>query len=92
MGQAVKGVMKVELKDEGERILTKEHGFTIKEEQKVLSFDRIERPGDYGTVLLFGDQVFFIKYWDDADLEKALALTKEVFEEEIERRKKNGIK
>jgi len=89
MNEAVKGVMKVELKDAGGKTLTKDHGFTIQEEQKVLSFDKIDRPEDYGTVLLFGDQVFFVKYWDDADLERALALTKEVFEGELERRK-NG--
>ena len=86
---SVKGKMKIELKEEGGKTLTKEHGFTVMEEQKVLSFDKIDRPEDYGTVLLFGDQVYFLKYWDDEDVEKALSLTKEVFEGELERRK-NG--
>jgi hypothetical protein len=87
MKKALTGNLKVELKGEGGKIVTKDHGFTIQEEQKVLSFDKIDRPEDYGTVLLFGDQVYFIKYWDDEDIERALALTKEVFEGELERRK-----
>jgi hypothetical protein len=28
-----------------------------------------------------------VKFWDDEDLERALALTKEVFEGELERRR-----
>ncbi len=87
MNKAIVGKMNVGIKDENGMSLTKEHGFTVKEEaNKVLSFDKIDRE-DYGTVLLFGDQVYFIKFWDDADLERALALTKEVFEGELERRK-----
>ncbi len=89
MNSVIKGKMNVEVQDETGMSLTKEHGFTVKEEEgKVLSFDKIER-SDYGTVLLFGDQVFFVKFWDDSDLKQALALTKEVFEGELERRK-NG--
>jgi len=87
MSEGIKGKMKVVLKDVGGMLLTQEHGFTVQEEEgKVLSFDRIDRE-DYGTVLLFGDQVYFVKFWDDKDLERALALTKEVFEGELERRK-----
>ncbi len=87
MKEAIAGKINVEIKDESGMSLTKEHGFTVTEEaNKVLSFDKIDRE-DYGTVLLFGDQVYFVKFWDDADLERALALTKEVFEGELERRK-----
>jgi hypothetical protein len=88
MDKAITGKMNVEVKEaESGKILTQEHGFTVKEEAgKVLSFDKIDRP-DYGTVLLFGDQVYFVKFWDDEDLERALALTKEVFEGELERRR-----
>ena len=87
MKEAIAGKINVEIKDENGMALTKEHGFTVTEESnKVLSFDKIDRE-DYGTVLLFGDQVYFVKFWDDADLERALALTKEVFEGELERRK-----
>ncbi len=85
----VTGKMNVLLKQDDGLILTKEHGFTVKEEadgKKVLSFDKVDRP-DYGTVLLFGDQVYFVKFWDDEDIERALALTKEVFEGELERRR-----
>jgi len=87
MNKQFMGKMNVGIKAENGMALTKEHGFTVTEEaNKVLSFDKIDRE-DYGTVLLFGDQVYFVKFWDDADLERALALTKEVFEGELERRK-----
>ena len=87
MKEAIAGKINVEIKDENGMALTKEHGFTVTEESnKVLSFDKIDRE-DYGTVLLFGDQVYFVKFWDDADIERALALTKEVFEGELERRR-----
>jgi len=87
MNEATKGKMNVTVKDERGMRLTQEHGFTVQEEEgKVLSFDKIDRE-DYGTVLLFGDQVYFVKFWDDKDLERALTLTKEVFEGELERRK-----
>jgi hypothetical protein len=87
MNETIKGKMNVMLRDVGGMLLTKEHGFTVQEEEgRVLSFDKIDRE-DYGTVLLFGDQVYFVKFWDDSDLERALALTKEVFEGELERRK-----
>lgn len=83
----ITGKMNVELKEKDGTTLTKEHGFTVKEEAgKVLKFDVIERP-DYGTVLLFGDQVYFLSFWDDEDIERALELTKEVFEGELERRR-----
>ena len=87
MKEAIQGKINVNIKDEKGMALTQEHGFTVTEEaNKVLSFDKIDRE-DYGTVLLFGDQVYFVKFWDDADLERALALTKEVFEGELERRR-----
>jgi len=87
MNKQFMGKMNVGIKAENGMALTKEHGFTVTEEaNKVLSFDKIDRE-DYGTVLLFGDQVYFVKFWDDADIERALALTKEVFEGELERRK-----
>jgi len=87
MNETIKGKMNVTVKDERGMQLTEEHGFTVQEEEgKVLFFDKIDRE-DYGTILLFGEQVYFLKFWDDADLERALALTKEVFEGELERRK-----
>ena len=86
MKETVKGKINVAVTDEKGMALTKEHGFSVTETDKVLSFDKIDRP-DYGTVLLFGDQVYFLKFWDDEDIERALKLTKEVFESELERRK-----
>ncbi len=87
MTSMVKGNVNIRIEDEAGMSLTKEHGFTVKEETgKVLSFDRIDRE-DYGTVLLFGDQVYFVKFWDTEDIERALTLTKEVFEGELERRR-----
>ncbi len=83
----ITGKIRVKLKEENGTTLTKEHGFTVKEEAgKILNFDVIERP-DYGTVLLFGDQVYFLSFWDDEDIERALSLTKEIFEGELERRR-----
>ena len=87
MNEVIEGKINIKVEDEAGMALTKEHGFTVKEESnKVLSFDKIDRE-DYGTVLLFGDQIYFVKFWDDEDLKRALALTKEVFEGELERRR-----
>jgi hypothetical protein len=87
MNKAIEGKIDIKIEDESGMALTREHGFTVKEESnKILSFDKIDRE-DYGTVLLFGDQVYFVKFWDDEDIERALALTKEVFEGELERRR-----
>lgn len=81
-----KGKIRVELKDERGMRLTKEHGFTIEEgDGKVLAFDLIENE-DYGISLLFGDQVFFLKFWDSGDLDKAESIVKRaVFEERMRR-------
>ena len=87
MPEIITGKMNVGIEQEAGITLTEEHGFVIKEEEgKVLAFDKIDRE-DYGTVLLFGDRVYFVKFWDDEDIERALTLTKEVFEGELERRR-----
>jgi hypothetical protein len=67
-----KGTMKVGLKNENGFTLTKEYGFTVQEENgSVLAFDLFEHP-ELGTMLLFGNQVFAMKFWSDEQLAKAL--------------------
>ena len=82
----VDGVMKVSLKDERGMILTQEHGFTIEEQGRVLGFDLYEHP-QMGKMLLFGDQVFVLKFWDEEQLEKGLQLLENGFRSELERRR-----
>ncbi len=83
------GVMKVSLKDENGMVLTQEYGFTIEQENgEILSFDLHDHP-DFGLALLFGNQVFFLKYWDDDQLEKGLKMIQDSFARELNRRKEN---
>lgn len=66
-----KGTMRVGLKDENGFTLTKDYGFTVQEEDgSVLAFDLFEHP-ELGTMLLFGNQVFAMKFWTDEQLSKA---------------------
>ena len=89
MEEVQKGTAKVVLKNENGMVLTKEYGFTVQEEDgKVLSFDFIEHP-EMGCMLLFGNQVFALKFWKDEDLQKALKMIDvAVLAEEIRRRDK----
>ncbi len=81
------GSMKVSVKDERGFVLSKDYGFTVEEENgKVLAFDLVEHP-DLGPTLLFGEQVFVLKFWDDKDLEKGLTLVSKAIELERERRR-----
>lgn len=82
----VEGTMNVELKEDRGLTLTKQYGFTVKEtDDKVLAFDLIET-AEYGVALLFGDQVFFLKFWDNEDLTKAESIVKRAIHEERLRR------
>lgn len=66
------GKAKISLRQENGIVLTKEYGFTVQEENgNVLSFDFVEHP-EMGTMLLFGNQVFALKFWKDEDLEKGI--------------------
>ena len=67
---SVKGKMKIELKEEGGKTLTKEHGFTVMEEQKVLSFDKDSEKISLGIKQLDGNP------WEDA--EKKLEVGKKI--------------
>ena len=52
-------------------IVTTELGFTFQQEDgRELAFDVHEIDGA-GTALLFGDQIFFLKYWTDEQLDNA---------------------
>ncbi len=82
----VQGKVKVAVKTERGLTLTKEHGFTVEEvEGKVLGFDIMETE-EYGTSLLFGEQIFFLKFWDDEDLDKAECIVQRaIFRERLRR-------
>jgi hypothetical protein len=80
------GVMSVAVKTEKGYTLTRDHGFTIEEEDgKILAFDIIEHP-ELGVTLLFGNQVFALKFWDDEDLKKGLDAFSRAVDKEMERR------
>lgn len=80
------GKVKVTVKTDRGLQLTKEHGFTVEEaDGKVLGFDIMETE-EYGTSLLFGNQIFFLKFWDNEDLDKAESIVRRaIFRERIKR-------
>lgn len=80
------GKAKVNIKTDRGLTLTKEHGFTVEEaDGKVLGFDIVETE-EYGTALLFGDQIFFLKFWDEDDLVKAECIVQRaIFQERLRR-------
>jgi hypothetical protein len=81
------GVMSVAVKTEKGFTLTREYGFTIEEDHgKVLAFDLVEHP-QLGVTLLFGNQVFALKFWDDEDLKRGLGTFSQAVAKEMERRK-----
>lgn len=83
------GIMSVAVKTEKGYTLTRDYGFTVEEENgKVLAFDLLEHP-DLGIALLFGQQVFALKFWDDEDLHKGLEIVTMAVSKELERRKQN---
>lgn len=82
-----KGVMSVAVKTEKGFTLTRDYGFTVEEENgKVLAFDLLEHP-DLGITLLFGGQVFVLKFWDEEDLHAGLRMISLAVKKELERRK-----
>ena len=88
---SVDGVMSVSVKTEKGFTLTKKYGFTVEEEDgKILSFDLLDHP-ELGTTLLFGNQVFSLKFWDTDDLKKGLDTLTTAVNKELERRRINGI-
>ena len=80
------GKAKISVQNDRGLVLTKEHGFTVEEaDGKVLAFDLLETE-EYGSALLFGNQVFFLKFWDDEDLDKAETIMKSAIDKERTRR------
>jgi hypothetical protein len=72
--------------DEG-AFVTTEQGFTFQQEDgRELAFDIHEIDGA-GTALLFGDQIFFLKYWTDEQLDRASEVFAKAVEMEKEKRK-----
>jgi len=87
--QGVDGVMSVAVKTEKGFTLTRDYGFTVEEENgKILAFDILEHP-ELGTTVLFGSQVFALKFWDEEDLHAGLKIVSLAVKKELERRK-NG--
>jgi len=81
------GIMNVAVKTEKGYTLTRDYGFTIEEEEgKVLAFDILEHP-ELGTTVLFGNQVFAFRFWDDEDLRKGLRVLSQAVKIEKNRRK-----
>jgi len=72
--------------DEGSFVTT-EQGFTFQQEDgRELAFDTHEIDGA-GTALLFGDQIFFLKYWTDEQLDRASEVFAKAVATEKEKRK-----
>jgi hypothetical protein len=85
----VEGIMSVAVQTDKGVTVTKDYGFTVEEENgKVLAFDLLEHP-ELGTTLLFGNQIFALKFWDEEDLHAGLRVISSAVERELERRK-NG--
>ena len=66
--------------------ITTELGFTFQQEDgQELAFDIHEIDGA-GTALLFGDQIFFLKYWTEEQLDKASKVFAKAVKMEKEKR------
>jgi hypothetical protein len=77
-----KGTYITGVEHEDGSFVTTEQGFTFQQEDgEELAFDVHDIEGT-GTALLFGNQIFFLNYWTDEQLDKAsrvfmLAIKKE---------------
>ena len=81
MNEVRKGTYTTKVEDETGTIVTTEKGFTFQEESgQELGFDLYET--DAGHALLFGNQVFFLRYWTDEQLDKASKFFNEAIEKE----------
>ena len=86
----MEGIMSVAVKTEKGFTLTQDYGFTVEEENgKILAFDILEHP-ELGTTVLFGNQVFALKFWNDEDLHAGLRIVSLAVKKELERRKEDG--
>ena len=86
-GAAYKGNLNIVAKTERGFTISRDYGFTVEEENgKVLAFDMVEHP-DLGVSVLFGNQVFALKFWDEGDLAKGLQIISKAVELERKRRK-----
>ena len=82
----IDGVMSVAVKTEKGVTLTRDYGFTVEEDDgKLLAFDILEHP-DLGVTVLFGNQVFALKFWNDEDLHAGLRIISLAVKKELNRR------
>ena len=89
--EGIKAKMRVDFKTEEGITLGKDYGFTVKEEDgKVLAFDITDHP-ELGTTLLFGNQIFALKFWDELDLHAGLEIISTAVNRELERRQKLNV-
>jgi hypothetical protein len=80
------------IKHDDGTITTTEHGFTFTQENgQELAFDLHEMDG-IGTALLFGNQIFFLKFWEDEHLDKALEVFTAAVQKEKDLRNDSGTK
>ncbi|MBD3261005.1 MAG: hypothetical protein GF334_04885 [Candidatus Altiarchaeales archaeon] len=84
-----KGTYRQVVESEDGSSYVSEKGFTFEEaEGKELAFDVHEH--ETGMAMLFGDQIFFLGFWTDEQLEKASNTFNEAIKKEIERRKRDA--
>ncbi len=73
-------------KQDDDTFVVTERGFTFQEENGLeLAFDVSDVP-ETGTALLFGNQIFFLKFWTDDQLDKASREFNRAIEDEKEKR------
>lgn len=86
MNDVLRGTYKSGVEMDDGSIVTTEKGFTFQEETgQELAFDVHEIEGE-GTALLFGNQVFFLKYWTDEQLDNASRVFADAVRQEKENR------
>ncbi len=81
-----KGTYITGVEHEDGSFVTTEQGFTFQQEDgQELAFDVHDIEGT-GTALLFGNQIFFLNYWTDEQLDKASSTFALAIKKEKERR------
>lgn len=86
-----KGTYRNIVKDDEGKYRVSEKGFTfIEESGQELSFDIHEH--STGMAVLFGNQIFFLGFWTDEQLDKASTTFNEAINREKQRRINNDLR